>query len=135
MLLYCIVAALVLGILITYFAYRKIVPRPTEEMDNIDIHFQMNKKIAAEIKNNLEEYMKKNQAYDETFYREVTFATVLEDLQRNYGAYLYGIAYDQGNRKLSHLDIEAICNGMEVHFHELLQLQREVNLQLHKQAI
>lgn len=130
MILYCSLALIVvLGILITYFAYKKIMPRPNEEMDNIHIHFKMNQKVTAEIKKSLEDYIEKNDADRETFYKEVTFAAVLRNLEKDYGTYLQP-SFESNNRNLSHTDIETICNNMEKHFHELLQLQREVNLRL-----
>ena len=104
MILYCALALIViLGILITYLAYKKIVPRPNEEMDNIHIHFKMNQKVTAEIKKSLEDYIEKNDAGPETFYKEVTFAAVLHNLEKNYGPYLQP-SFENGNRNLERAD-------------------------------
>lgn len=128
-----LVTLLLLVIIITYLAYKKIKPKPAEEADNVAIHHDMNRKLVSEIKKTLDDCLQRPDACNETFYREITLGATREKFENSYGKYL--VPYTDDLKKLSHTDIEKRCNEMERHFHELLQLKREINLHMNRELI
>jgi|SRR5690606_12454794 len=110
--------------LIAIISYRKDhIDKPKEELEFLKIQFRSTRSLSISVTNQLEEYCKKFDAYDELIFPEITLGKYITLLKQSQDSNLSKNHLDETfNLSLSTTVIASMTKSLENQFNELLKL-------------
>lgn len=115
----------IIGIIIAYIALKKDhYSEPSEELENLKLHFLMTKTLSEHVQTQLQDHILKHDAAEKLIFEGVTFGKYLQLMKENYDNSFNDERYNQlSHLKLTKPMIASVTQSLQSQFSALQQVQ------------